>query len=51
MMIGAIAFYQATDPKLFTYGIDRPVTAIESLGLAGLATGMKEVFQNDAVGQ
>lgn len=31
MMIDSIVFYQVVDPKLFTYGIDRPLMAIENL--------------------
>ena len=31
MLIDTIVFYQVTDPKLFTYGIDRPVMAIDNL--------------------
>ena len=31
MLIDTIVFYQVTDPKLFTYGIDRPVSAIDNL--------------------
>ncbi|MBR6791114.1 MAG: SPFH/Band 7/PHB domain protein [Oscillospiraceae bacterium] len=31
MQIDTIVFYLVSDPKLFTYGIDRPITAIENL--------------------
>ena len=31
MMIDSIVFFQVVDPKLFTYGIDRPMSAIENL--------------------
>ena len=31
MQIDTVVFYQITDPKLFTYGVERPVTAIENL--------------------
>ena len=31
MMIDSIVFFQVVDPKLFTYGIDRPLKAIENL--------------------
>lgn len=31
MQIDTIVFYQVTDPKLYTYGVDNPVFAIESL--------------------
>lgn len=31
MQIDTIVFYLVSDPKLFTYGIDRPISAIENL--------------------
>ncbi len=31
MQIDTIVYYQITDPKLFTYGIERPMMAIENL--------------------
>ncbi len=31
MQIDTVIYYQVTDPKLFTYGIDRPIMAIENL--------------------
>ena len=31
MQIDNVVFYQVTDPKLFTYGVDRPLSAIENL--------------------
>lgn len=31
MQIDTIVFYQVTDPKLYTYGVENPVFAIESL--------------------
>lgn len=31
MQIDTVLFYQITDPKLFTYGVDRPMVAIENL--------------------
>ncbi len=31
MQIDTIVFYQVTDAKLYTYGVDRPILAIESL--------------------
>ena len=31
MQIDTIVFYQITDAKLYTYGVDRPVSAIENL--------------------
>ncbi len=31
MQIDTVVFYQITDPKLFTYGVEHPVAAIENL--------------------
>ncbi|MDR0850084.1 MAG: SPFH/Band 7/PHB domain protein [Christensenellaceae bacterium] len=31
MQIDTVVYYQVTDPKLFTYGVDRPISAIENL--------------------
>lgn len=31
MQIDTVVFYQVTDPKLYTYGIERPIAAIENL--------------------
>ena len=31
MQIDTVVFYQITDPKLFTYGVENPVAAIENL--------------------
>ncbi len=31
MQIDTVVFYAITDPKLFTYGVERPVSAIENL--------------------
>ncbi len=31
MQIDTVVFYQITDPKLFIYGVDRPMAAIENL--------------------
>ncbi len=31
MQIDTVVYFQITDPKLFTYGVDRPINAIENL--------------------
>ncbi len=31
MMIDTVVYFQITDPKLYTYGVDRPISAIENL--------------------
>lgn len=36
MQIDSVVFFQITDPKLFTYGIERPFSAIENLSATTL---------------
>lgn len=36
MQIDTIVFYQVTDPKLYAYGVDNPILAIESLSATTL---------------
>lgn len=36
MQIDTVLFYQIIDPKLYTYGIERPITAIENLSATTL---------------
>lgn len=36
MMIDSVVFFQITDPKLFTYGIETPLSAIENLTVTTL---------------
>lgn len=31
MRIDTVVFFQITDPKLFTYGVENPIMAIENL--------------------
>ena len=31
MHIDTVVYFQVTDPKLYTYGVDRPINAIENL--------------------
>ena len=31
MQIDTVVFYQITDPKLYTYGVEQPIAAIENL--------------------
>ena len=38
MQIDTIVFYQVTDAKLYTYGVERPILAIESLTATTLRT-------------
>lgn len=36
MQIDTVVFFQVTDPKLFTYGVERPISAIENLSATTL---------------
>lgn len=36
MQIDTVVFYQITDPKLFTYGVESPISAIENLSATTL---------------
>ena len=36
MQIDTVVFFQITDPKLFTYGVERPLSAIENLSATTL---------------
>ncbi len=36
MQIDTVVYYQITDPKLYTYGIERPIVAIENLSATTL---------------
>ena len=49
MLIDTIVFYQVTDPKLFTYGIDRPVMAIDNLTATTLRNIIGELDLDDTL--
>ena len=36
MMIDTVVFFQITDPKLYVYGVERPILAIENLSITTL---------------
>jgi regulator of protease activity HflC (stomatin/prohibitin superfamily) len=36
IMVDTVVFYQITDPKLYTYGVEKPVSAIENLSATTL---------------
>ncbi len=36
MMIDTVVYFQITDPKLFTYGVEQPVSALENLSATTL---------------
>ena len=37
MQIDTVVYYQITDPKLYTYGVENPISAIENLTASLLA--------------
>uniref|UniRef100_UPI00298D9521 SPFH domain-containing protein n=1 Tax=Treponema sp. TaxID=166 RepID=UPI00298D9521 len=36
MMIDTVVYFQITDPKLYTYGVERPINALENLSATTL---------------
>ena len=47
MQIDTIVYFQVTDPKLYTYGVERPVSAIENL----TATTLRNIIGDMTVDQ
>lgn len=47
MMIDTVVYFQITDPKLYTYGIEKPITAIENL----TATTLRNIIGDLTVDQ
>ena len=47
MQIDTIVYYQITDPKLYTYGVERPLSAIENL----TATTLRNIIGDMTVDQ
>ena len=47
MQIDTIVYYQVTDPKLYTYGVERPIAAIENL----TATTLRNIIGDMTVDQ
>ena len=47
MQIDTIVYYQITDPKLYTYGVERPIAAIENL----TATTLRNIIGDLTVDQ
>ncbi|MCI6639472.1 MAG: SPFH/Band 7/PHB domain protein [Pygmaiobacter massiliensis] len=45
MQIDTVVFFQITDPKLYTYGVERPLSAIENLS----ATTMRNIIGDMAL--
>lgn len=47
MMIDTVVYFQITDPKLYTYGVERPIVAIENL----TATTLRNIIGDLTVDQ
>ena len=47
MQIDTVVYFQITDPKLYTYGVERPLTAIENLS----ATTVRKIIGDMTVDQ
>ena len=45
MQIDTVVFFQVTDSKLYTYGVDRPLSAIENL----CATTLRNIIDRKSV--
>ena len=44
MRIDTVVFFQITDPKLFTYGVENPIMAIENLTISKSATTLRNII-------
>ena len=49
MQIDTVVYFQVTDPKLFTYGVDRPISAIENLTATTLRNIVGELELDDTL--
>ena len=47
MMIDTVVYFQITDPKLYTYGVENPISAIENL----TATTLRNIIGDLTVDQ
>ena len=43
MMIDTVVYFQITDPKLYTYGVERPINALENLSATTLRNSIGEL--------
>ncbi|MDR1052824.1 MAG: paraslipin, partial [Planctomycetaceae bacterium] len=43
MLVDSVVFYQISDPKLYTYGVDRPQTAVDKLTVTTLRNVIGEL--------
>ena len=49
MMVDSIVFFQIMDPKLLTYGVERPIAAIENLSATTLRNIIGELSLDDTL--
>ena len=49
MMVDSIVFFQVFDPKLLTYGVERPIAAIENLSATTLRNIIGELSLDDTL--
>lgn len=49
MMIDTVIFYQITDPKLYVYGVESPILAIENLSVTTLRNIIGELELDDTL--
>ena len=49
MMVDSIVFFQIMDPKLLTYGVERPIAAIENLSATTLRNIIGELSLDDTI--
>ena len=49
MQIDTVVFYYVTDPKLFAYGVERPIMAIENLTATNLRNIIGEMELDDTL--
>ena len=49
MMIDTVVYFQITDPKLYTYGVERPINALENLTATTLRNIIGELELDDTL--
>ncbi len=49
MMIDTVVYFQITDPKLFTYGVDQPINALENLSATTLRNIIGELELDESL--
>ena len=49
MMIDTVVYFQITDPKLYTYGVEKPITALENLSATTLRNIIGELELDESL--